>query len=127
MDFDLSELYFSRQQLQRTDPSNESVDGGNDITTQEDERGISEIVLDAARRHFREFLRKCSVDYVCSTAFLLICFFVWYVFYSHTHTTHPSRSDTLQFQAITDSEVNATSTERSFCECIGVYRPMRAS
>jgi hypothetical protein len=62
MDFDLSDLYFSRQRLQRNDPSSDSVDGGNDITYQEDERGLSVIALDAARRHFREFLRKCIVD-----------------------------------------------------------------
>ncbi|KAG7360891.1 MCM2/3/5 family protein [Nitzschia inconspicua] len=58
MDFDLSDLYFSRQQLQRETSSHDAADGTNDIDPQEDGSALSKKDLDAARRHFREFLRN---------------------------------------------------------------------
>ena len=58
MDFDLSNLYYSRQQLQR-EPSAEDDDGLHNGEEEEDVTdGLSEKELDAVRRHFREFLRK---------------------------------------------------------------------
>jgi hypothetical protein len=67
MDFDLSDIYFSRQQLQRdnnnNDEDHEDGDGNNsDGDPQEDDGvGLSGLQLEAARRHFREFLRECKL------------------------------------------------------------------
>lgn len=66
MDFDLSDIYFSRQQLQRdnnNDDDDEDHEDGDDNNNggdpQEDDGvGLSFSQLEAARRHFREFLRE---------------------------------------------------------------------
>ena len=56
MDFDSSEIYYSRQQLQRED---ENGDGNNAMPEElEDPTSLSPRELDAARRHFREFLSE---------------------------------------------------------------------
>jgi hypothetical protein len=56
MDFDLSDLYYSRQQLQRVDEDEDD----NVPEEPEDPTSLSTRELDAARRHFREFLRASS-------------------------------------------------------------------
>ena len=54
MDFDTSDLYYSRQGLQRQD---ENEPDNNGPEEPEDPTSLSPRELDAARRHFREFLR----------------------------------------------------------------------
>jgi hypothetical protein len=60
MDFDLSDVYYSRQQLQREDDNGLDDDDDHRHDEQEEDllNGLSQKELDAARRHFREFLRK---------------------------------------------------------------------
>ena len=54
MDFDESRLYYTHQQLQRPQQTNDAED---EVDVHQDDDAVD---LKAVRRHFREFLSKCS-------------------------------------------------------------------
>lgn len=65
MDFDLSNLYYTHQQLHRNNrqvEDNENIDNEGEASIENDGNdvdGLSPNDLNAARRHFREFLSEC--------------------------------------------------------------------
>jgi hypothetical protein len=65
MDFDETRLYFSHQQLQQQSAGPGDDDDHADAVNQNQAAGLNvneddaRVDLQAVRRHFREFLRKC--------------------------------------------------------------------
>ena len=55
MDFDENRLYFSHQNLQRSNAANNNDEGPQDEEQDPDENNVD---LEAVRRHFREFLSE---------------------------------------------------------------------
>ncbi len=60
MDYDEDRIYLSYQNLQATNENSDDL-RGTDLNG--DDFDNDNVNLHAVKRHFREFLRKCSIDY----------------------------------------------------------------